>query len=241
MAVTVGGLSFGNLVAQPLEYDGEARYGRTATAWRLQGLLNQTQWSLLNQTYKAWRDSRINDEDSRTSNSVGTTVLFSGTAAGITWTSIPCWFSEAPSGESKGTWVQCDFTLINAAEALQALQAAEAQTAYTFGTFSYGATLKLRRPVETFAFVPQIQQTVSGKHYISGPNQLTTAYTVEGETDATGWGQVLSRYASDVSGTPVNGQYFPTSPPSAVAEAKIVNGVRTDTYVVSLELIQVIG
>lgn len=240
MTVTVGGLTFGNLVAQPLEYDGVARYGRTATAWRLQGLLNQTQWSLLNQTYKAWRDVRINDEDSRTSNSVGTTVLFSGSAAGITWTSIPCWFSEAPSGESKGPWVQCDFTLINAAEALQSLQA-ETDEQFTFGTFSYGATLKLRRPVETYAFVPQLQQTVSGKHYISGPNALTEAYTVEGETDSAGWSQVLSRYASDVAGTPSNGQYFPVSPPTAAAEARIENGIRTDVFVVSLELVKVIG
>jgi hypothetical protein len=240
MTVTVGGLSFGNLVAQPLGYDGVARYGRTATAWRLQGLLTFAQWSLLQQTYKSWRDVRINDEDSRTSNSIGTTINFSGSAAGITWSNIPCWFSEAPSGESKGQYVQCDFTLIDAAEALEALQA-ESDDNFTFGTFTYGAVLKLRAPVETFAFVPQIQQTVSGSHYISGPNALTEAYVVEGETDSAGWSSVLTRYSQDVAGTPVAGQYFPTAPPSASAEARIEAGVRSDIFIVSLSLIKIIG
>ena len=240
MTVTVGGLSFGNLVAQPLEYDGEARFGRTAKAWRLQGLLTFAQWSLLQQTYQSWRDVRINDEDSRTSNSIGTTVTFSGNAAGITWTNIPCWFIQAPSGESKGQYVQCDFTLVDANEALEALQA-ETDDSFTFGTFTYGAVLKLRAPVETYAFLPQIQQTVSGKHYISGPNALTEAYAVEGETDSAGWNSVLTRYAQDVAGTPVDGQYFPTAPPAASAEARIENGVRSDIFVVSLSLIKIIG
>ena len=131
-------------------------------------------------------------------------------------------------------------TLVDAAEALQALQA-DTEDTFTFGTFTYGAVLKLRAPVETFAFIPQIQQTVSGAHYISGPNALTEAYQIEGETDSAGWAQVLSRYQSDVAGMPVAGQYFPTAPPAAAAEARIDNGVRSDIFVVSLSLIKVLG
>lgn len=122
MTITIGTFSCNTLTAQPYGYDGEAQRGLTARAFRISGLLTRSEWSSLLSVYDGWRNTRINDEDSLKSQSVGTTVSLSSTAAnGVSFSNVACWFAEAPSGEQLGAYVSASAVLVDAAQALAAL------------------------------------------------------------------------------------------------------------------------
>jgi hypothetical protein len=118
MSVTIGAFSTKTLRAQPFGYEGDARQGRTATIIEFTGLVKPSEWLTFKGVYDGWRNLRINDEDTAVSKAVGTTVVVSASANGVTWTNKPCWFTEAPSASQVGAYVEVSATLVDAAEAL---------------------------------------------------------------------------------------------------------------------------
>lgn len=247
MAITLGSFTCSTLTAQPFGYEElEAYSGLSARAWRITGLCTYTQWSAILSAYSTWRASRINDEDTLKSRVIGTTVSLTASAAGQTWTAIPCWFLAAPSAEQVGAYLSVSFNLVDANQYLAALLAQQEKSTQRnealkpdLGTITIGsAVLTLTKPPQTYTNAPQVQLTAAGKHYISGPLIASRVRDVEGTCDATNWGLVQDWYEGIVLTTPAAGTWFPTTPPSASATAEIINGVKTTIYTVTLQLIQ---
>lgn len=246
MAITIDTAEFPTLTAQPFGYEEtDTKAGRTARRWEITGLLTPAEWLDLLDVYDDWRNTRILDEDSAVSGTTGTTVDFSGDGpGGQSWTDVECWFSAAPSGEQAGAYLRVSVTLVDANEALESLlreQDIENEDLPDFGTITIGdAELVLTKPVDGFADGPQLQLTSAGVHYTEGPLVAVKIKDVEGTTDLVGWQDVLSWYEDTVGTTPVVGEYYPTSPPTATAENKVVNGVKATVYTVSIQLAQVL-
>jgi hypothetical protein len=239
MTFSIGAFSCSLLTAQPLGYEGDARTGLTARTWRISGLLTAAQWQSLLSVYDTWRNARIQDPDTLTSNSVGTTVSYSGSANGVTWSGVGCWFAEAPSGEQVGSYIQASVVLVDAAQALAVLRQEQVLGAakFTFGTYTLGTTtLQLLKPPETYQDTPTMALTASGATYITGPLSATRVRNIEGTTNAAGWVAIQSWYETTIASAPAAGAWFPISAPSATAEAQIVGGVRADLYTVSISL-----
>jgi hypothetical protein len=244
MAITIGTASFPTLTAQPFGYDEtDARAGLTAQRWSIQGLLKPSEWLALNNVYTTWRASRIQDDDSLASGTVGTTIAFSGKGAGgITWTNVACWFASAPSAEQSGAYLSASVELVDANQALAVLLRAEEKSSGVedlpdFGTITIGSTVvTLTKPVDAYAAGPTLELTAIGNHYINGPLVVYKIKDVEGTTDLTGWNDIRSWYESQIIATPSVGSYFPITAPTATAEKRVVSGVKTTVYTVSIQL-----
>lgn len=243
MAITIGSLSLSRLTAQPFGYEEtETREGLTARKWLVTGLATNSEWASLLGVYESWRDVRITDPDSVASNSVGTTVALTASANGMSWTSVPCWFISAPSGEQLGAYVQASVELVDAAQALAvALRQKEKEESATdkpdLGTFNLGgAVITLTKPPETYQDVPQLQLTAAGNSYLSGPLGATVVRDIEGSTTAAGWTAVQAWFAATTAAIPAVGSFFPLSAPTATAENKVVNGLKVVEYNVSIQL-----
>lgn len=245
MTLTIGNwvYSGSNYMAQPFGYDErDVRKGQTAHKIRVSVLLTNSEWSGLLDEYDDWRDVRITDDDSLLSNDVGTTINVTASANSVSWSAVPSWFITAPVGEQYGRFVQATVELVNAAEALEVLQAEELKNTekYYFGTWTIGTTtLDLVQPPETYQDTPNLSLTAGGTSYITGPLTATRLRVIEGDTDATGWSNIQSWVESTIQSEPSAGDWFPIGSPSAKAEARIVNGARTDLYTVSITLGQV--
>lgn len=245
MTLTIGSFTTSKLLAQPFGYDEtDTSAGLTAQRWSVSGLLTTTEWAALLAEYDSWRDARIDDEDTLLSGVVGTTVALTASANGLSWTAVPCWFTQAPSGEQAGAYIQASVQLVDAAQQLQVLLA-EKQKAKeksdadipALGTVTLGsAELTLVAPMETYQDVPQLQLTAGGVHYINGPLTATRVRRIEGTTDSTGWSAVRSWFETTVESLPATGSWYPLTAPTASAEAVIEAGVKTTRYTVSIEV-----
>lgn len=248
MAITIGGTSFPRLVAQPFQYSGDnPSTGQVSRRWVVSGLLTASEWLSLLGVYDTWRASRIDDEDSLVSASIGTTISFSGTGpGGQTWSNIQCWVDEPPTAEQNGYWLLATIGLVDANEALAVLLrqqelASEQEDLPDFGTVTIGTTtLTLRRPMESYGQGPSLNLTAGGVHYIEGPKVVYYIRDIEGTTDLTGWNNIRSWYESQIVLTPSTGSWYPISVPTASATNKIANGVKVTEYIVSIQLGQVI-
>lgn len=247
MAVTIGSSSFPTLTAQPFGYDeSETRNGLTAKKWTVTGLLTPEEWLDLLDEYDAWRDLRIDDPDTATSETVGTTVLLDGTGpGGQTWTNVACWFSAAPQGTQAGSRISATVELVDATEALQVLlkqqEIAEVEEELNIGDITIGTTtLRLTKPADTYNQGPQTQLTLAGAHLITGPRVVEEVLDVEGLTDVNGWNDVRDWYESAIVSQPTAGDYYPISPPTASARNKVINGVKTVEYTVNIQLIKIL-
>lgn len=251
MAITLGSFTFNLLTAQPYGFEElEAYSGLSARAWRVSGLCTEAQWASITTVYHDWRDLRIQDEDTLKSRVIGTTVSFTGSAAGLTWSAIPCWFLAAPRGEQTGAYITVSFDIVDAEEYLEALLAQEEKKAQrddalkpdlgtiTISYAGHTAVLTLTKPPQSYSNSPTVQLTAAGKPYISGPLAATRIRDVEGTCDATQWGYLQNWYEAIVIDTPGTGVWYPTSPPTATATAEIQDGVKTTIYAVSLQLTQ---
>lgn len=242
MTLTIGTWVYsGNqYTVQPFGYDEiDTRRGMTARKVVVGALLTAAEWAALLGVYNAWRDLRIQDPDSLTSNSVGATVNVSASANTVSWSAVPCWFISAPSGDQVGQYIQATVELVDAAQALQVLHAegAKSSATYYFGTWTIGATtLNLRKPPETYQDMPTMALTVAGETYITGPLAATRVRSIEGDTDAAGWAAIQTWVETTVKTRPSAGDWFPIGAPTATAEAKIVSGARADVYTVSITL-----
>lgn len=248
MTVTIGSATFSNLVAQPFGYEQtNTQAGLTARAWTLTGLLTPAEWLGLIGEYDEWRDARIQDEDSSVSGVIGTVIAFSGTGAGgEEWSGINCWFLSAPEAEQSGGFLQASIRIVDAEQALevilrQAELEAEQEDLPDLGTITIGAaTLTLLAPPDSFGFTPELSLTAGGVHFIAGPLVAYETQDIQGSTDAAGWAAVREWYAEQVISRPATGDWYPISAPTASAQVKVINGVKTTEYIVSISLGKVI-
>jgi hypothetical protein len=245
MAITIGRTNFPTLTAQPFGYEEtDTRAGQTARKWAITGLLKPSEWLDLLDEYDGWRDIRIDDEPTETSNVVGTTVAFSGDGpGGQSWTGVACWFITAPQAEQSGGYLSASVELIDANQALAVLlKAAEAEQEAgedlpNLGTITIGTTtLTLLKPVDAYASSPTMELTATGTHLIQGALVPYNIRDVEGTTNSTGWTAIRAWYETQIRAVPTAGTYFPITSPSATAANKVVAGVTTVEYTVSIQL-----
>lgn len=242
MTLTIGTWTYnGNAyTAQPFGYEEvDVRSGHTARKCRVSAMLTAAEWQALLGVYDTWRDLRIQDPDSKTSNSVGTTVAVTMAANGISWAAVPSWFITTPQGEQLGRYVQATVELVDAAQSLAVLQKQEllSKARYHFGTWTIGTTtVQLLKPPETYQDTPSMALTAGGHSYVSGPLTATRVRQIEGDTDATGWAAIQTWYETTIATAPSAGDWWPVSAPTATAEAQIVAGARSDIYTVSIAL-----
>jgi len=249
MAVTIGTTEFSNLTAQPFGYEAaETNRGLTARQWTITGLLTPSEWISLTNTYNAWRNTRITEPDSVESGSVGTTIALTATGPGDeTWTAVPCWFADPPSGEQAGGWLRVSVRLVHAADKLEVLtrQAEDSGASDSelpdLGTITIGTgTLQLNKPIESFNTGPTLALTPGGVHTISGPLVLEEQQNIEGRGLLADWQAILAWYAATVVVRPTTGAWFPVSIPTATVESRLVEGARINEYTVSLVRARVI-
>ena len=251
MAITLDTFTFKTLTEQPFGFEElEAYSGLSARAWRVQGLCTRAQWATLTTTYQTWRDTRITDVDTLKSRLLGTTVSFSGNAAGLQFAATPCWFLAAPSGNQTGAYISVSFDIVDAEQYLEALLAQEEKNKQRnealepdLGqiTLSYGgntAVLVLKKPAETYKDSPSVQLTAAGKPYISGPLNAIRVRDIEGTCNTANWTALQNYYEAIVRATPAAGTYYPITAPAASATAKIVEGVKVTEYLVTIQLAQ---
>ena len=249
MAITIGTANFSNLTAQPFGYEEtDTRAGLTARKWLVTGLLEPSEWLALLGVYDTWRNTRINDEPTKTSGVVGHTITFSGDGPSTqSWSNVACWFIGAPQAEQSGKYLRASVELVDANQSLAVILKAEQQAAEEsedlpdLGTITIGTTvLKLLQPVDTFGAGPQLELTASGVHYVTGPLVAEKIRNVSGTTDSAGWSAIVAWYESQVGTIPSPNSYFPISPPTATAANAVVSGVTIVQYTVSLQLVRVI-
>lgn len=242
MTVTIGAFSCSVLSAQPFGYDGDARDGLTARKWTIQGLLTAAQWTALIGEYDTWRNSRIQDQDTLASGTVGTTVSLTAQGFGQSWSNVACWFAAAPSGSQVGAYVEASVELVDATQALAVLlrglekgrQNTEA-TVPAYGTLTLGScTLTLIEEPVGYQEAPALQLTAGGRHYVQGPLAATKTRKIRGTTDSAGWTALQAWYEAIVQTTPAAGTYWPVSAPEASGEVIISGGVKATRYTVTL-------
>jgi hypothetical protein len=242
MTLTIGAFSANNLTAQPLGYDqAEVYKGRTARTWTITGLFSSAEWLSLNSVYQTWRNARIEDADSVESGVVGTTVLFSGTGFGESWTNVACWFLEAPSAnEQLGTYVSGSVTIVDANEKLAVLlkeKEDENEDLPDLGTITFGtAVVTLTSPPESLGDLPVLEPMAAGGDYVSGPLAPRDVLNVRGYTTPSGWDALVPWAKAALSVTPSTGDYWPTSAPTSTAEHRIVDGVKIVRYNVEMNV-----
>jgi hypothetical protein len=243
MTITVGSFNFSLLTAQPFGYEtADTSAGLSAKQWEISGLATPSEWLSLLNVYDTWRDLKIQEDPILKTGVVGATVPLTITGfGGQTWSNVPCWFREAPSGDQAGAFVVVNFTLVDAAQALAVAlkqeEIASEDDELDLGTFAInGVVLKLRKPPDSYTFAPTLEPTANGSHYVTGPLSATIVKDIEGETNSAGWDSIRSWYESIAQTTPSTGTYYPISSPTATAENKIINGVKTLVYVVSISL-----
>jgi hypothetical protein len=244
MGVTIGTATFSSLTAQPFGYEeSDVRSGQTARKWLIQGLATPGEWLELLDVYDTWRDIRIEDDPTENSGVVGTTVEFSGNGpGGQAWVEVPCWFITAPSAEQSGAFIAVSVELVDANQALQTLlknqeNGAVDETRPDLGTITIGTTtLTLLKPVDSYAISPTMELTASGTHYIQGALVPYKIKDVEGTTDYAGWNAIREWYEDQITSVPLPGSYFPINAPSASAENRVVSGVKSVEYTVSIQL-----
>jgi hypothetical protein len=245
--VTVGGFTATYLEADtgvPYGYEGEARFGLTARTWGLKAVLTVAEETTLLGVYNTWRNARIQDEDTATSGVVGTTVAFTITGTvGNPVTALPCWFADAPSSEPAGPWRLVSFRMVDAAQALAVLLKQQERSEGPLpdlGTLTLGsAVITLTAPMETHQDAPEVAMLATGVHYLTGVPGFTRVRNVQGYVEGSAsWDALRTWYESTVNATTAAGAWFPTTPPTATAEVKIVAGVKTTRYSVSLSLVR---
>lgn len=249
MAVfTIGAFSANYLTEQPYGYDGDARSGRTARKWVFDAILTLAQTQSLISVYDTWRDARIQDVDTEVSGTVGTTVSLTCDSLVASVTSLPCWFTKAPEIKDIGpNYRQVSIELIDATQAVEVvLRDLEASREKgeplhgTFGTYTLGTgVLTLTKPMEAFQDGPQLELMATGSHYLTGSLVATKVREIEGTTTSSGWAGVRTWYENIITTNPAIGSWFPTSAPTATAEAIVDGGVKSTRYTVTVTLAEV--
>jgi hypothetical protein len=253
MTVSIGAFSCSALTAQPFGYEGEARSGLTARTFRVTGLLTTTQWQALVSEYDSWRDLRIADADTLSSCSAGTTVSLSVSANGLSVSSLPCWFTEVPTGDQAGAYINASVTLVDAAEALAVLLREQEKNRQStessipnLGTVTLtrasgtSPVITLTKPMTTRTDGPTVALTATGVSYVTGALTAHKVREIQGYISYGGYEDVLSWYDETIAAVPAASSWFPVSAPTATAERIISSGALSTRYTVSLTALQII-
>lgn len=247
MTITIGTFTFNSLTAQPFGYEGDARQGLTARKWAISGLVTKAQWATLISVYDTWRDGRIADADTLSSGSVGTTVSFTGTGFGQSWTGVACWFTSPPSATPAGVYLDASVELVDANQALAVLlreqekqrQSTEALVP-TFSTITLGTvTVTPIQPPDFFQDTPQPQISAGGRHYLTGPVGSTQARRVVAYVNATDYATLRTWFATQTAAIPAVNTWHPIEFPESTAEVIISGGVKVVRYTVSITQIYI--
>jgi len=167
--------------------------------------------------------ARRGDADSIASNSVGSTVALSFSANGLSASGVACWFTEAPSIEQVGAYVQLTATLVDANQALTVAKkslekssAADDALLPSLGTVALGGvTITLTEPMETLDDLPSLERTAGGFAYINGPLRASAVRQITGTVaNEAAYTTLRNWVASTVQSTPSTGDWWPTSPPT---------------------------
>jgi hypothetical protein len=249
MSVTINGLQIKNLTAQPFGYEADdVRIGLVARSWTISGLLNTTQLGQFKSIFDTWITARQADGDSIATNSVGSTVSVSASANGLTASSVACWFSEAPAFEQLGAYVQVTATVVDANQALTVAKKALEKSAAaddallpSLGTVTLGGVvITLTEPMETLDDLPTLERTSGGFPYIQGPLRSSRVRQITGTVvNEAAFTTLRNWVATTVQSTPAVGDWFPTSAPTATVETRIVGGLKTDIWTVSITVEEV--
>lgn len=262
MTVTIGTFTTNALTVQPFAYEGEARTGLTARTFQISGLLTPTQWQALITEYNTWRNTRITDQDTLVTASVGTTVALTITPAnGLSVSGLACWFADPPSGNQAGAYIDASVTLVDAAQALEVLlreqeksrQKTEAEIP-NFGSWyvvtgspdkivpslgvgeTAAATIVLTADPVTYQDGPTLSLTATGNHYLQGALTATKVRRIQGTTSTSGWTVIQAWYEDVVTYVPGINNWFPISVPTATGEIVITNGAKSTRYTVTFDV-----
>lgn len=235
---SIGGLSLNLLRQVESGFEGgDVSSGKVARSWTVSAIVTSAQATSLYNIANTWRASRLNDPDSVSSQSVGTTVAFQGTA---------CWFTDMPSIQPLGAYYQADFRVVDAAQALEiATKEKEEQTSPDnennglglpdLGTVSLGGTtIKLTQPMETVGTLPTLARTSTGAAYITGPLIVPEVLEITGTIQSGSYAGLVAWVIETSGSIPGPGSWFPVSAPRATAEHKIINGLKVVEYTVSI-------
>jgi hypothetical protein len=245
MTVTLGSLTFQSLQAQPYGYsEVDTVAGLAPRRWNVEGLVRPADWLTLLGIFESWRNSRKADDDTLTTLAVGSTVSFSGTAAGKSWSNVACWFTAPPTGDAAGAYISVGFELIDATEALEALKReqersveAEDYEASINGTYTVGGvTLTLLENPDGYGWGPEGERTASGSMVLNGPIGVIRAKKLNGYTDEAGWSALQTWYEAIALTQPVTGEWYPIRPPEMSRRRVLVNGAMVTRCTIDLEL-----
>ena len=255
MAVTLGGVTLNQLQAQPFGYDEtDTTSGLVARRWTVQGLVTPADWLTLINTFETWRTARKADADSLVSLSIGTTVAFSGSSMGYTWSNVQCWFTGALESEAVGSFIRVNFSLVDATQALAALlreQEKNRESADSslpnLGTVTLtrasgtSPVITLTKPMNGRQDGPTVALTATGTSYITGALAAHKVREIEGLLTTGTVDDVFSWYDETIAAVPAASSWFPVTPPTATAEAIISgSGVKSTRYSVSLTALQIL-
>lgn len=231
---TIGGLSLNLLRQVESGFEGgDVSAGKVARSWTVSAIVTSAQATSLYNLANTWRADRLNDPDSVSSQSVGTTVAFE---------SVACWFAEMPSIQPLGAYYQADFRVVDAAQALAIATKEQEEQAEgdlgrpDLGTFTLGGvTITLTQPMETVGTLPTLARTSTGAAYITGPLIAPEVREVTGTVaNAAAYTDLVAWVISTSQSIPQADSWFPVSAPRATAEHKIIEGLKVVEYTVSI-------
>lgn len=242
MGVTIDELELSRLVVLPLAWDEvNVRNGIVAREWEFDGLLSAADAAAVQDLFANWAATRAGEAGPSTGE-IGTTVAFSGAAAGITWEEVPCWFSAAPTTPRIGGKYRCNFRLVDAEQAVAAEMAQLERAAdeeLDYGTFTIaGVELTLLEQPEGFSNGPSVDLSAAGTDVITGPLAVRDLLQIRGyTTDATAWTTIKTWYRSRVSTRLMApGTWYPVSPPAMQMERRAEGGEPTVRYLIDVDL-----
>jgi hypothetical protein len=248
MSVSIGSFSASLLQAQPFGYaEKETERGRTARAWNIEGLVLRTAWADLLSEYEDWQAAKFAEDDPVETGVVGATVLFSGTAEGISWTNVPCWFTSTPAAENAGpNYVKVSCTVVDAAQQLAIdlldQESDDGDPDQDYGTYILGGvTLTLLQDPFGYEDAPSPQLAATSGDEMVGPRTARRILDIRGWTASAGaWATIRAWYEGEAAATPAAGDYFPVSLGRLERDRKVIAGVPTDRYIISCKLRQVL-
>lgn len=245
MGVTLDGLTIKRLQAQPCGWaDTDVRAGLVARKWSVVGRVRAADWLTIWSKFETWQAARINDAPTMASLAVGTTILFSGSSYGRTWTNVPCWFTAAPEGTATGVFITVSFELVAAADALAVMlrqqelnRLEDAALTPNYGTYSLGGvTLTLLEEPDGFEDGPTMGLAATGTGIVQGPRRASQVKRINGWCAPSNKSTLLTWYANAVQARPTTGSWFPITDPQFSQDRILVNGAVVERLIVAVTL-----
>jgi len=235
------------LQAQPIGYaEAETEQGLTARRFSVAGLCTPAQWVTCCSIFDGWQAAKIQEAPTLASRAVGATVSLTCSAHGRSVTSLACWFTGAPVGETVqgGAWVKVSFGLIDASQQLTVLlrqneKARLGGDAFlpSYGSITLGATtLALLEQPEGYEDGPSLEPTSTGGFVARGPLVASEVRMVKGVTDASGWAAVKSWFTSTIAARPGASDFWPVGELALERDKIVSGGAVVERYIVSVKL-----